>query len=60
MAKESFIQTPFPIDAPDSMKGGPGKYDGANNQGLPTRTSSPNAVPEKFYDQQPPLTGGDD
>lgn len=60
MAKNDFISSPFDIDAPDGLKGGPGKYDGANSNDLPTRTTSPNGVPEKFYDQTPPLTGGDD
>lgn len=61
MAKNDFVASPFDLsDAPESLKGGPGKYDGANNQGLPTRTTSPSGVPEKFYDEQPPLMGGDD
>ncbi len=61
MAKEEFLATPFWKDIPqDYQSGGPGKYDGANDQGLPTRTKSTNGVPEKFYDSTPPLTGGDD
>jgi len=60
MAKDSFVSGPDIDKGPDSYKGGPGKYNGANDQGLPTRTTSPNGVPEKFYDEQPPLMGGDD
>jgi len=36
---------------PSNYKGGGGTYDGANDKGLPPRTSSPNAVPEKDYDK---------
>jgi hypothetical protein len=38
---------------PSSYKGGSGSYDGDGNGSgnLPTRTPSPNAVPEKFYDK---------
>jgi len=38
---------------PSNYKGGSGSYDGDGNGSgnLPTRTPSPNAVPEKFYDK---------
>ena len=34
---------------PNDHKGGPGRYNGAPN--LPARTSSPNAMPEKTYEE---------
>jgi len=33
---------------PAGNKGGPGVYDG--EKGLPSRTNTPNGVPEKIYD----------
>jgi hypothetical protein len=46
----SLVRTP--VDSlcgdPKDRRGGPGVYDGVS--GLPQRTSSPNAVPEKLQD----------
>jgi len=46
------IETPVEPCAqpPKGNKGGPGEYDGM--KGYPGRTSSPNAVPEKFIEGQ--------
>lgn len=55
MSNKGFIVTPQQSIAtpPKGNKGGPGTYNGEPN--LPKRTSSPNAVPEKVRDAQPPL-----
>jgi len=61
MAKDSgYIKGAYGDYDTGDYKGGPGKYDGANDQGLPTRTPSPNAVPEKLYDESVPLPKGQD
>lgn len=39
---------------PSDNRGGPGEYNGANDNGFPTRTPSPNALPEKFIDANVP------
>lgn len=44
------------VGNPSDHKGGPGTYDGIS--GYPQRTHSPNALPEKVIDGQPPLTKG--
>lgn len=44
------------VGNPGDKKGGPGTYDGIS--GYPQRTHSPNALPEKVIDSQPPLTKG--
>lgn len=59
MANNGYVKGPGDYKT-DIYKGGPGKYDGANEQGLPTRTNSPSGVPEKNYDETPPLVKGDD
>lgn len=58
MAKDSsFVNSPAecPAEPPSGYKGtGGGSYDGARGPGLPGRTSSPNAVPERTYEPDPP------
>lgn len=53
MSKE-IVETPVNHEQRGSPKfpyrGGPGEYDGED--GLPKRTHSPNAVPEKVYDHE--------
>lgn len=52
MADKSLLNTPadnLEAGNPNDRKGGPGKYDGV--PGLPARTSSKNALPEKTYDE---------
>lgn len=43
-----FVCTPTKKIAETSERGGPGNYDGANDNGFQPRTSSPNGVPEVF------------
>jgi len=44
------IETPAePCVTPKGDKGGPGTYD--HTPGTQSRTSSPNAAPEKFYEE---------
>ncbi len=52
----SLIHTPMDdiVGNPKEHRGGPGVYDG--EPGLPGRTPSPNAVPEKTYDETPGLS----
>jgi len=59
-----FVDSPMkPIGSmPSDYKGGPGKYNG--QPGWPGRTPSPNAVPEKTFEEampgvQPPPPGKD-
>ncbi len=52
MAKfNNIVETPIEgcSKPPSGNRGGPGVYDG--EAGLPKRTPSPNAVPEKTYDE---------
>lgn len=51
-----FVDSPMkPIaEPPAGNKGGPGIYNG--EEGLPKRTPSPNAVPEKVRDGSMPTT----
>ena len=52
MAKfNNIVETPMEgcKTPPAGNKGGPGVYNGV--EGLPGRTSSPNAVPEKTFDK---------
>lgn len=44
------------VGNPANRRGGEGTYDGIS--GLPARTHSPNAVPEKLIDACPPLPKG--
>lgn len=60
MADNGYVKGPLPTYDTGPYKGGPGKYNGENEQGLPTRTTSPNGVPEKNYDQAVPLPKGQD
>ena len=56
MAKKSgFLVTPTTFEKKDSLKGGPGNYSG--EPGFPTRTTSPNGVPEKIYEDHNVGTG---
>lgn len=58
MAKNGFVSTPVKMIAtpPKSNKGSAGVYNGENQGPFSgyKRTSSPNAVPEKTYDQSVP------
>lgn len=59
MAKKSFIVSPTDYPGPKGgLKGGPGNYEG--EPGFPTRTKSPNGVPEKVYEDHKVSTGGKD
>lgn len=54
----SLIHTPVDdiVGNPKEHKGGPGVYDSL--PGLPGRTPSPNALPEKLMDETPGLKPG--
>lgn len=50
--KKFEITTPVEDHGMCDKKGGPGKYDG-QGMGLPERTTGPNSVPEKFFEDVP-------
>lgn len=50
MADKNFVTTPAECMEEPKTKGGPGTYDGEKGHGLEGRTKSPNAVPEKIYE----------
>lgn len=58
---DNFVKSPMDWQSPPTgLRGGPGKYNGTNDQGLPTRTNGPNSIPEKIYDENVPLPKGQD